>query len=277
MLMTIQDMSFSYGRQSVLQHITADLHRGEVVALVGANGSGKTTLMQLMLGDLRPRQGRITPEADLFAAKSIAYLPDKPPLYPDWSVRELLLRLAEERKVARAAVDDVVARCALQAVQHQLCRTLSHGYRQRVSLAQALLHKPKLLFMDEPMNGLDDAQRQGLRRMIVALAEEGMTVVLSLHDLEDVTAVAQRVWYLKSGRLFDLPLLHQGDVFMWAVFSSLEAAQKYDGTIREGCACGFSLAEYERYGASLWRDPDLQSLGRSYPAAALWARMAACQ
>lgn len=276
MFMTIQQMSFGYGRQMILQNIDVQLHGGEVVALVGANGSGKTTLMQLMLGDLQPRRGVIQPASSLFEANSIAYLPDKPPLYPDWSVLEFLLRLADERKVARGAVDDVIARCALQTVKHQLCRTLSHGYRQRVSLAQALLHKPKLLFMDEPMNGLDEEQRRGLRRMMIDLAVEGMTVVVSLHDLDDVVAVANRVWYLQDGRLFDLSLVNQDGVVMWAVFSSSEAGQCYSCSVREGSVCGFSADEYAQYGVRLLNDPALEMLNKQYPAVALLARMALC-
>lgn len=277
MLMKISQLTFCYGAQTVLRDIDCELKSAEVVALVGANGSGKTTLMQLMLGELQPRCGKILPDSGLLKVNSIAYLPDKPPLYPDWTVREFLVRLAADRKISQSAVEEVLQRCGLQDVQDKACRALSHGYRQRTSLAQALLHRPKVLFMDEPMNGLDAVQRGTLRHMIAELASEGMSIVLSLHDLDDVVAVAHRVWYLQDARLFDLPLPGYEKVLMWAVFASAEPAQAYDCVSREGNVCGFSQTQYRRDGMRLLHDPALVSLGRQYPPAALLARMAECQ
>lgn len=273
MLMAIRQLSFYYGRQAVLQDVSVDLKAGEVVALIGANGSGKTTLMQLMLGDLQPARGEIAIDASLHVANSIAYVPDKPPLYPDWSVREFLLRLANERNINAEAVNDVVRCCSLESVQNKQCRALSHGYRQRVSLAQALLHDPKLLFMDEPMNGLDDTQRKALRSVTEGLAAKGITVLLSMHDLVDVTAMARRVWCLREGRLFDVLIPEYAGVVMWAVFSSPDAAQVYACAAREGRVCGFLSNELEYHGTRLLADPALQSLERQYPPAALLARM----
>ena len=276
MLMEIRQLSFRYGRQQVLQAVDACLQSGEVVALVGANGSGKTTLLQLLLGDLRPERGQLIADKALYARNSMAYMPDKPPLYPDWRVQELLLRLAAERGVGRDAVEKVLARCALQAVKNKKCRELSHGYKQRVCLAQALLHQPRLLCMDEPMNGLDEAQRSALRVMIAELAQEGMTVVLTLHDLADVAVLADRVWYLRAGRLFDLPLQAEKACTRWAVFSSIEAAQAYTSGVQEGCARGFNDNEFAQLASALFADAALDSVGRTYPVAALQARMAAC-
>ncbi|MDO5090297.1 MAG: ABC transporter ATP-binding protein [Cardiobacteriaceae bacterium] len=274
MLITIRDVAFRYGQKTVLSAIDAALPRGEVVALVGANGSGKTTLMHVLLGDLRPTRGEVVHDAALRAANSVAFVPDKPPLYPEWTVFELLLRLAAERGMDRAAVDAVVECCGLAAVLGQRCRALSHGYRQRVSLAQALLHRPQWLCMDEPMNGLDEAQRSALRGMVVQLAREGMTVLLTLHDLADVVAIADRVWYLREGRLFDLP--REAACDRWVVFADETAASAYAASVRRGCASGFSEVEYAALAAVLQADPAVLQVSRACPVAALQARMAAC-
>lgn len=274
MLITVRDLAFQYGKKPVLAGINTALPRGEVVALVGANGSGKTTLMHILLGDLRATRGEVAYDAALQAANSIAFVPDKPPLYPDWTVLELLLRLAAERGMEKDAVDAVVVRCGLLPVLGVRCRELSHGYRQRASLAQALLHRPQWLCMDEPMNGLDEEQRAALRAMVVQLAREGMTVLLTLHDLADVVAVADRVWYLRSGRLFDLPRDEERD--MWAVFVHEDAAARYAFGVQQGRARGFSRLEYAALADALREDPGLLQIGRAYPVAALQARMAAC-
>ncbi|MDO4777589.1 MAG: ATP-binding cassette domain-containing protein [Cardiobacteriaceae bacterium] len=274
MLITVRDLAFQYGKKPVLAGINAVLPRGEVVALVGANGSGKTTLMHILLGDLRATRGEVFYDAALRTPNSIAFVPDKPPLYPDWTVLELLLRLAAERGMEKDAVDAVVMRCGLSPVLGVRCRELSHGYRQRASLAQALLHRPQWLCMDEPMNGLDEEQRAALRTMVVQLAREGMTVLLTLHDLADVVAVADRVWYLRNGRLFDLPRDEECD--MWAVFVHEGAAARYASGVQQGRARGFSRLEYSALADALREDPDLLQIGRAYPVAALQARMAAC-
>lgn len=274
MLITIRDLSFQYGKKRVFTGVNAVLPRGEVVALVGANGSGKTTFMHVLLGDLRATCGEVIYDTALQTANSIAFVPDKPPLYPDWTVLELLLRLAEERNMEKEAVAVVVARCGLSTVLETRCRELSHGYRQRASLAQALLHCPQWLCMDEPMNGLDEEQRVILREMVRQLACDGMTVLLTLHDLADVVTIADRVWYLHGGRLFDLPCDDSCDI--WAVFAHENAAACYVEGVQCGCARGFSCEEFLAIASLLQNDPDLLHIGRSYPIAALQARMARC-
>lgn len=276
MLMDIRHLSFRYGRRTVLRDVNVALQAGEVVALVGENGSGKTTLLHLLLGDFVPWCGEIVADSALYAANSMAFVPDKPPLYPDWSVQELLLRLAAERGVGKERVTEVLTRCALQTVKHQKCRELSHGYRQRVCLAQALLHQPRLLCMDEPMNGLDETQRSALRTLIAELAAEGVAVVLTLHDLADVATLAHRVWYLHDGNVSDMPLYAEQACARWAVFATVEAASAYALGMQQGRARGFSDAEYQEALAGLLADSALESVGRHYPVAALQARMAAC-
>lgn len=277
MLVEIENLAFRYGRQQILADVSAALQAGEIVALAGANGSGKTTLMHLLLGDLQPQNGSIRYASDLYKPNSIAYVPDKPPLYPDWTVQEFLMRMALERGVTsvRHAVEIVVQRCYLQDVLNEPCKTLSHGYRQRVSLAQALLHAPRWLCMDEPMNGLDEAQRYMLRDTLKNLAAEGMAVLLVLHDLLDITLIADRVWYLHQGRLYTLSCQNAQDI--WAVFSSEEAAGNYQTGIQEGKARGFLWQEYQQIADELLADEALRSLSREYPPVALWARMQACR
>lgn len=203
------------GRE-VVQDLCLTLDRGEVLGLLGVNGAGKSTTLAMIAGVLAPSRGAVRIDGrDLaehpgLARSMVGYLPEQVPLYAELTVREYLDACGRLRGMAaaarRRAIDAVLARLDLGAVARRLCGALSLGLRQRVGLAQALLHEPPLLVLDEPGNGLDPVQTAGLRTLIRELGR-GRAVILSTHLLPEVTAVCDRVAILHEGRLrHDAPL-----------------------------------------------------------------------
>ena len=199
-----------YGRVIALDGLTLDIGVGEVFGLLGPNGSGKTTFMRLLAGYLLPSAGRITVAGldavrdSLEVRRRIGYVPESAPLYPQMRVSEFLafmarLRGVPERSVA-AAVERVLDQLALGAVVNKPTRALSRGYRQRTALAQALIHDPDILILDEPTNGLDPRQIIEMRVLVRSLAGRH-TVLMSSHILSEVEKTSDRVAVLLNGRL----------------------------------------------------------------------------
>jgi ABC-2 type transport system ATP-binding protein len=200
-LLAVADVSFSVGR-------------GEVVGFLGPNGAGKTTIMRILTGFLPASDGTaLIAGHDIFedgvaARRSVGYLPETPPLYPEMDVTGYLRYVARIKDVPRArvrdAVDRAVERCGLREVHRRVIGTLSKGYRQRVGLAQAIVHDPPVLILDEPTVGLDPIQIREIRGLIGELAsgreEERQTVVLSTHILAEVEAICRRVILIHGGR-----------------------------------------------------------------------------
>jgi len=190
--------------------ISLTLQRGDVVGLLGLNGAGKSTTLRLLSGTLVPDSGEVIisghsmTEAPLEARERIGYLPDTPPLYNDMRVRDYLRLCAQLRRVSKnrisQKVDAVLEHCDLQEVRRQRIAQLSKGFRQRVGLAQAIVHEPDVLLLDEPSNGLDPNQMQGMRRIIQA-AGESKAVVFSTHLLNEAQAVCNRIAVVHQGRL----------------------------------------------------------------------------
>ena len=204
------DVSKRYGAVSALEGLTLEVGRGEVFGLLGPNGSGKTTLMRLLAGYLLPSAGRLavmghdTTTASLAVRRCIGYVPEAAPLYRQMRVGEFLtfmarLRGVPERKV-KGVIEGVADRLALCSVLDKPTRALSRGYRQRVALAQALLHDPDILILDEPTNGLDPRQIIEMRQLIRSLAGRH-TVLMSSHILGEVEKTCDRVAVLLDGRL----------------------------------------------------------------------------
>jgi ABC-2 type transport system ATP-binding protein len=203
-------VSKSYGSVTALDRLTIDIRRGEVLGLLGPNGSGKTTFMRLLSGYLLPSAGRLTVAGldavrdSLAVRRRIGYVPESAPLYRQMRVGEFLafmarLRGLPERAVA-AAVERVVDHLALRSVVDKPTRALSRGYRQRTSLAQALIHDPDILILDEPTNGLDPRQIIEMRELIRSLAGHH-TVLMSSHILSEVEKTSDRVAVMLNGRL----------------------------------------------------------------------------
>lgn len=209
-------LSKFYGEFAAIQNVTFQVSQGEVVAFLGPNGAGKSTTMKLLTGYLAPSAGvaRIAGHdmsTDRLAGSArLGYLPENGPLYSDMTPRSLLSFFADARGLTGARKRDriaaVVELCSLGSVIGKPIGKLSRGYRQRVGMAQVLLHEPDVLIMDEPTAGLDPNQIHEVRETIRKLGES-KTVLLSTHILQEVEAMASRVLFINEGRLvFDGPV-----------------------------------------------------------------------
>ena len=196
--------------RTVVRDLSLALQRGEVLGLLGVNGAGKTTALRMMAGVLAPSAGRVRIDGtDLnehpeLARRRIGYLPETPPLHAELTAEEFLRFCARLHGLARGAVTAAVARtlerCELGDVRHRLLGALSKGFRQRVGVAQAILHEPDLIVLDEPASGLDPVQALKLRELVRGLGRDH-AVVLSTHVLPDVSACCDRVAILHQGEL----------------------------------------------------------------------------
>lgn len=203
-------LSKFYGHFAAVRDVSFTVAKGEVVAFLGPNGAGKSTTMKLLTGYLAPSTGRAKiaghdmAEDRLEGSKRLGYLPENGPLYPDMTPLGLLRFFAEARSmptaVANRRIDEVVEICALQAVIRKPISKLSKGFRQRVGMAQALLHEPDVLILDEPTAGLDPNQIREVRATLRRLGKE-KTILLSTHILQEVEATATRVLFIHEGRL----------------------------------------------------------------------------
>ncbi|OYV67357.1 MAG: multidrug ABC transporter ATP-binding protein, partial [Deltaproteobacteria bacterium 21-66-5] len=198
-----------YKSRTVLQDVSLEVSSGEVVGLLGHNGAGKTTIMKMLTGFLEPTSGTI--EIDDLAIgrdtaaiqRRIGYLPENCPVWPEMAVVEFLEFQAALHDIPPAqrpaAIAEAIRRTALADKAAQPIQTLSRGYRQRVGVAQAILHRPDIVILDEPTNGLDPTQILQMRELIRELAKSA-TVIVSTHILQEVQAVCERVLILRGGR-----------------------------------------------------------------------------
>ncbi len=203
-------LSKYYGPFVAIKDVTFSIPRGQIAAFLGPNGAGKTTTMRILSGFLAPSEGHAAIAGyDVFgerlqASRHLGYLPENGPLYDDMTPLELLQFFGEARGMEegylKKRIDAVTEECALHQVLEKPIGKLSRGYRQRVGLAQALLHDPDVLIMDEPTAGLDPNQIRDFRTNIKKLGKE-KTVLLSTHILQEVNAVADRVVFIHNGRL----------------------------------------------------------------------------
>lgn len=209
-LMECRELGRDYGRQSAVRDVSFSLRRGEVLAFLGPNGAGKSTTMNMLTGCLAPSHGAVSVAGidlleDPRAAKArIGYLPEHPPLYPELTVDEYLRHAARLRGVGRralaGAVSRVKAHCGLEAEGRRPLGQLSRGYQQRAGIAQALIHDPDVVILDEPTVGLDPNQVREIRELIRTLGQDH-AVILSTHILPEVSAVCSRVQIMVDGRL----------------------------------------------------------------------------
>ena len=203
-------LSKYYGSFVAIKDVTFSIPKGQIVAFLGPNGAGKTTTMKILTGFLSPSEGSskiagLDVRTDrLEASRRLGYLPENGPLYDSMTPLELLRFFGEARGMGvtqlRERIDFVVGQCALQQVLEKPIGKLSRGYRQRVGLAQALLHDPEVLIMDEPTAGLDPNQIHDFRENISHLGKS-KTILMSTHILQEVTAVAQRVLLINEGSM----------------------------------------------------------------------------
>ncbi len=213
---SVAGLGRTFGRRSALRDVTFELAPGEVFALLGPNGSGKSTLLRLLTGYLRPTTGAASIAGHdvvrdpLGARRHIGYVPEDVPLYPHLRVEEFLRLMAHLKGVERGTVDTriraVAAALELDDVLGRIVRELSHGFRQRVGIAQALIGDPPLLILDEPTNGLDPRQIVECRAIIQRLAGRH-TVLITSHVLSEVEKIADRVGFLRDGCLLAVETL----------------------------------------------------------------------
>jgi ABC-2 type transport system ATP-binding protein len=209
-MIEVREVQKLYGDKVALGGVSFSIAPGEVVGFLGLNGAGKTTMLKILCGLLLPSAGSVVVDgidavADpLSLRRRIGFLPDRPPLYGDMTVRQMLTYAGRLNGVSAAAIDDRVAAvlglAELDDVKDDLVETLSHGYRQRVGIAQAIVHEPKLVVLDEPISGLDPAQIVAMRSLIRGLKEKH-TVLVSSHILGEISHTADRILVLHGGRV----------------------------------------------------------------------------
>jgi ABC-2 type transport system ATP-binding protein len=209
MSVVVQNISKLYGTQTALHQVNLEIPRGQVVGLLGPNGAGKSTLMKILTGYLPADAGKALVNGfdiagqPLAARRGTGYLPEHNPMYPDLYVREyleLMGRLQGLGRKAKKRAAEVIALTGITPEQHKKTGQLSKGYRQRVGLAQALLHEPETLILDEPTSGLDPNQISGIRELIRSLGRD-RTVLLSTHIMQEVEAMCTRIVIINKGNI----------------------------------------------------------------------------
>lgn len=209
-MIEVSNLSKSYGAKPAVRGVSFQVQRGDILGFLGPNGAGKSTTMKMITGFLQPsggtaKVGGIDVSADPVGVKrQVGYLPESAPAYGEMTVVEFLEFIAESRGFRGAERDPPVQRALqlthLDAVQSQTIETLSKGFKQRVGFAQALLHDPDVLILDEPTDGLDPNQKNEVRALIKELAQE-KAVVLSTHILEEVEAICTRIILISEGKV----------------------------------------------------------------------------
>ena len=252
-MIEVQHLTKQYGRVTAVDDVSFRVGKGEILGFLGPNGAGKTTTMRILTGYMPATSGKaLVAGFDLFdqpieAKRRTGYLPEDPPLYPEMTVRDYLLFVARIKGVAskalRAQVDTAMEKTRVADVAGRHCGKLSKGYRQRVGLAQAILHNPEVLILDEPTAGLDPKQIMETRDLIKGLAGSH-TIILSTHILPEVAQTCQRVVIINKGKVVAIDTPHnltdrlQGSQTMYVQVDApagtdVEAAlAKVDGIVR---------------------------------------------
>jgi ABC-2 type transport system ATP-binding protein len=216
-MITVQGLTKRYARTLAVDHISFDVKKGQIVGFLGPNGAGKTTTMRILTCFLPPSEGSASVagfdvlEQPMEVKKHIGYLPETPPLYPEMEVKEYLTFVGKLKGMSGASlasrVSEVAERCNVADVQHKIIAKLSKGYRQRVGLAQAIIHNPDVLILDEPTAGLDPKQINETRDLIRSLAPDH-TILLSTHILPEVEATCEQVLIINKGKLVATDSVH---------------------------------------------------------------------
>ncbi|HLN96606.1 MAG TPA: ATP-binding cassette domain-containing protein, partial [Flavobacterium sp.] len=206
MSITVQNITKQYGAQKALDDVSFEVRKGEIVGFLGPNGAGKSTLMKILTTYLAADTGAATVNGfDVVsearnAQRSVGYLPEHNPLYTELYIREYLAFNADVYGVPKARIDEVIALTGLTPERHKKIGQLSKGYRQRVGLANALLHDPEVLILDEPTTGLDPNQLVEIRN-VIRNAGKNKTVFLSTHIMQEVEAICDRILIIDKGRI----------------------------------------------------------------------------
>src|SRR6266851_4730884 len=209
-MIKVEGLTKRYARTVAVDNISFEVQKGQVVGFLGRNGAGKTTTMRVLTCFLPPTEGTANvagfdvQKQPMEVKKRIGYLPELPPLYPEMEVHEYLEFVARIKGIPKGdvkkRVDDVMQKCAIADVRLKLISKLSKGYRQRVGLAQAIMHNPDVLILDEPTAGLDPQQILETRNLIKGLAGDH-TIILSTHILPEVEQICERVMIIAKGKV----------------------------------------------------------------------------
>ncbi|RVU00704.1 ABC transporter ATP-binding protein [Mucilaginibacter limnophilus] len=209
-ILSIKNLSHRYSTSWAIRDINLDINRTGILGLLGSNGAGKSTTMNIMCGVLNQTEGTVLVngvdirEQPELAKRQIGFLPQNPPLYLDFTVDEYLTYTAELRKMApmdiKPALEEAKDRCGIAHFSNRLIKNLSGGYRQRVGIAQSIIHKPKLVVMDEPTNGLDPNQITEVRSLIKEIAVEH-AVIFSSHVLSEVQMLCKEIKMIADGKI----------------------------------------------------------------------------
>ena len=208
MFIEAQNLSKTYGKQTAVQDLNFRLEEGQIVGFLGPNGAGKSTTLKMLLGLIQPSSGSVQIDGKdpqdqaVELKKQIGYLAEDNPLYPEMYVREFLEFIANIHQVENPAVriQEVIEWVGLQKEAHKKIQELSKGYQQRVGIALAILHDPKILILDEPTSGLDPNQRDEIRDLIKSL-QKNRIILFSSHLLSEVEAICDRVMLIHQGKL----------------------------------------------------------------------------
>ena len=210
-IVKIEHLSHKYSSSWAIRDINIEINHSGIVGLLGSNGAGKSTTMNILCGALNQTEGNVyingtdVREEPELAKRDIGFLPQTPPLYMDLTVDEYLVYCAALRKMekntVRPAIEEAKQRCGVAHFSNRLLRNLSGGYRQRVGIAQAIMHRPKLVVLDEPTNGLDPVGIAEIRELIIELCKSGHTIIIASHLLDEVERVCTHVAILKTGEL----------------------------------------------------------------------------
>ncbi len=209
MSIVVQNISKFYGKQKALDDVSFEIQAGNIVGFLGPNGAGKSTMMKIITGFIPPSSGKVyvnnknVLEHSIEIRREVGYLPENNPLYPDMYVREYLTYVANLYKLGKSAkyrVEEIIEKTGLSVEQKKKIGELSKGYRQRVGLAQALIHNPAILILDEPTSGLDPNQIIEIRNLILDIGKQ-KTVMLSTHIMQEVEAICDKIIIINNGKI----------------------------------------------------------------------------
>ncbi len=206
MSLQIIHLNKKFGEQVALNDINLEIGNSEIIGLLGPNGAGKSTLMKSIVGVLKIDEGQIlfngndVTENEIATKKNMGFLPENNPLYPEMYVKEYLNFVADIHQISKERVDEVIELVGITPEKSKKISQLSKGYKQRVGLAQAILHSPDLLILDEPTNGLDPNQIIEIRNVIKEIGRQ-KTVILSTHIMQEVEALCSRVILIHQGNI----------------------------------------------------------------------------
>ncbi len=210
-MVTVDRLVKDYGTLRAVDGVSFTINKGDILGFLGPNGAGKSTTMKMITGFLSPTSGTATVDGfdvakdPLEVKKRVGYLPESSAAYPEMTVVEFLTYVAEARGIKdkseiSSRLADVIVKCHLDSVKHRAIENLSKGYRQRVGVAQAIIHDPKVLILDEPTDGLDPNQKHEVRKLIQAMSAD-KAIILSTHILEEVEAICNRVIIIDQGKV----------------------------------------------------------------------------